>query len=119
MPAGKHIKKQGIHTTTYLTLRRKNPSEAKIQECSTDSCQLHKLKINNLTKPQEEQQWPKHNNPESLANEFADYFETKIFNIRKTLEDTPPYQSMQHTVPIMSRLAPMTENEVGKVINSL
>ena len=26
---------------------------------------------------------------------------------------------MQHTVPIMSRLVPMTENEVGKVINSL
>ena len=31
MPAGKHIKKQGIHSTTYLTVRRKNPSEAKFK----------------------------------------------------------------------------------------
>ena len=76
-----------------LNSKKKESIRSKIQECSTDSHQLHRL-TNNLTKPQEEQQWPKHDNPESLANEFADYFETKILNIRKTLEDTPPYQSM-------------------------
>ena len=91
-----------------LNSKKKESIRSKIDECSTDSQKLHQP-INNLTKPKEEQQWPKHHNPESLANKFVAYFETKILNIRKVLEDTPPYQSKQQAIPILSRLAPMRE----------
>ena len=78
---------------------------------------MHQL-INNLTKPEEEVQWPEHSSPDSLANEF-DYFENKILKIRKVLEDTEPYHSEQKAMPKLSRLAPMTEKEVLRVITSL
>ena len=64
-------------------------------------------------------QWPEHSNPDSLANEFADYFENKILKIRKVLEDTEPYHSEQKAIPKLSRLVPMMEKEVLRVITSL
>ena len=87
-------------------------------ECSTDSKKLHQL-INNLTKPEEEVQWPEHSSPDSLANEFMDHFENKILKIRKVLEDTELYHSEQKAIPKLSILAPMMEKEVLRVITSL
>ena len=46
-------------------------------------------------------------------------FEDKILQIRKVLETTPPYMAEQQAVPRLTRLAPMTEEEVHKVIVSL
>ena len=101
-----------------LNAKKKNTIRAKINDCTSDSRKLHKL-INNLTKPREEQPWPEHMDNESLANEFASYFEDKILKIRKVLETTPPYMAEQQAVPRLTRLAPMTEEEVHKVIVSL
>ena len=101
-----------------LNSKKKEALKGKISDCSNDAHKIHQL-INNLTKPHEEMQWPKYSNPEDLANEFVAYFETKILNIRKVSEDTTPYHSTQKDVPRLSRLAPMTEREVGKVITSL
>ena len=110
--------KKAQNSYYYLLNSKKYTIRKKISECSTDSRKLHKL-INNLTKPQEEQQWPKHNNPEVLANEFATYFEDKILKIRKVLETTPPYWSEQSNAHVLSRLVPLAEKEVEKSINSL
>ena len=60
-----------------------------------------------------------HKDDKSLANEFTSYFEDKILKIRKGLETTPPYMAEQQAVPRLTRLAPMTEEEVHKVIVSL
>ena len=54
-----------------------------------------------------------------MANTFASYFENKILQIRKAVETTPPFTTKQEPVPKLSRLAPMIESEVLKVINSL
>ena len=85
--------KKARNSYYYLLNNKKRQSlRNKIMECSTDSKKLHQL-INNLTKPDEEVQWPEHSNPEGLANEFMDYFENKILKIRRVLEDTAPYES--------------------------
>ena len=110
-------KRPGTHTIICLTIRRQSLRN-KITECSTNSKKLHQL-INNLTKPDEEVQWPEHSNPKGLANEFADYFENKILKVRKVLEDTAPYESEPKLIPKLSRLAPLTEKEVLKIITSL
>ena len=101
-----------------LNTKKKDTIRAKINDCTNDSRKLHKL-INNLTKPMEEQPWPEDKDDESLANEFASYFEDKILKIRKVLETTPPYMAEQQAVPRLTRLVPMTEEEVHKVIVSL
>ena len=101
-----------------LNAKKKDTIRAKINDCTNDSRKLHKL-INNLTKPREEQPWPEHKDNESLAKEFTSYFEDKILKIRKGLETTPPYMAEQQAVPRLTRLAPMTEEEVHKVIVSL
>ena len=100
-----------------LNAKKKDTIRTRIDEFSNDSRKLHKL--NNLTKPKEEQHWPEHTDDEKLANEFASFFEDKILQIRKVLETTPPYTAQQEPVPRLSRLAPMTESEVHRVINSL
>ena len=81
-----------------LNHKKKDMIRHKISECGSDSRKLHKL-INNLTKPREEQQWPKHTSDEELANTFASYFENKILQIRKALETTPPFKTEQEPVP--------------------
>ena len=80
-----------------LNVKKKDTLRAKINDCTNDSRKLRKL-INNLTKPREDQPWPEHKDNESLANEFASYFEDKILKIRKGLETTPPYTAEQHYV---------------------
>ena len=63
--------KKARNSYYYLLNSKKRQSlRSKITECSTDSKKLHQL-INNLTKPEEEVQWPEHSSPDSLANEFA------------------------------------------------
>ena len=101
-----------------LNTKKKDTIRAKINDCTNDSRKLHKL-VNNLTKPREEQPWPEHKDDESLANEFTSYFEDKILKIRKVLETTPPYTAEQQAVPRLTRLVPMTEKEVQKVLTSL
>ena len=110
--------KKARNSYYYKLNHKKDMIRHKISECSNDSRKLHKL-INNLTKPKEEQEWPEHTNDEELANTFASYFENKILQIRKALETTPPFTTEQELVPKLSRLAPMTESEMLKVINSL
>ena len=111
--------KKARNSYYYLLNNKKRQSlRNKIMECSTDSKKLHQL-INNLTKPDEEVQWPEHSNPEGLANKFVEYFENKILKIRNVLEDTAPYESEPKLIPKLSRLAPMMEKEVSKIIASL
>ena len=55
--------KKARNSYYYLLNNKKRQSlRNKITECSTDSRKLHQL-INNLTKPDEEVQWPEHSIP--------------------------------------------------------
>ena len=64
---------------THLLRRKKRESiYNKVNSCSNDCRELYKL-INNLTTKESITQWPKHASKQSLADEFADYFEEKSY----------------------------------------
>ena len=97
----------------YAKLNSKKQSVIKsnIQGCSKDSHKLHSL-INNLTSPQLETQWSKHNNKQELADSFTQFFQNKILQIRERFKDIPPFHAEPSGVPKISRFTPMTEDEV-------
>jgi hypothetical protein len=51
----------------------------KVKECAGDQRQLFKL-INHLTKPTQDTQYPAHTSLSQLANDFGNFFATKISN---------------------------------------
>ena len=92
--------------------------QAKIEDCTKDSCKLHAL-INNLTSTKVEEEWPTHTSDDQLAEDFASYFQGKIDIIRNQLKDKPKYTVTQSEVPKLVRFTPFTEKQVSIVIASL
>ena len=67
---------------------------------------------------------PDNNNPEDLANEFADYFINKISKIRDSLADKPIYKlsgitPKGRTPKPMSEFRLFTQDEVRSIIFSV
>ena len=54
-----------------------NAVSKQVHECGTDNKKLYKL-INNIIAGQKENPLPESDSPEVLAEEFAEYFITKI-----------------------------------------
>ena len=101
-----------------LNAKKKTTIRNKIKNCANDSKQLYKL-INNLTNKQVDTKWPPHKDEQSLADQFADYFETKILKIREMFTTTLAYTCEQLDTPRLAKFAALTEGEVRKVIASL
>ena len=59
--------------------------------CKGDTKKLYKL-VYSLMGTSQENPLPDNDNPEDLANEFADYFMDKIGKIRDSLADKPTYK---------------------------
>ena len=100
-----------------LTVRKRTS----LYPTSRNAAEIHAncMLINNLTTPQVETQWPKHNTKQELADSFASFFQEKILQIRKRLHDIPSFTTEPTEVPRLTRFAPMTDCEVSKVISSL
>ena len=109
-----------VRNTYYAKLnnKKKNVLRSSIENCSKDSHKLHAL-ITNLTTNRSENQWPKHKSKQELADGFVQYFHNKILLIREYFKDIAPYQPQEANVPKLDEFAPMSEDEVFKVINSL
>ena len=101
-----------------LNIKKKSSIQDKIQECTKDSQKLHKL-VSNLTTKQVEQEWPAHTSNEELAESFASHFQGKIDKIRDLLKNKPCYSLEDQEAPELKCFAPMTQDEVSKVISSL
>ena len=54
-----------------------------------------------------------------LADEFAEFFIEKIHRIRQQFTYTDAYISESSDIPHLSQFSPLTEKEVGRVINSM
>ena len=54
-----------------------------------------------------------------MANNFAQFFQDKILQIRERFKDIPPFHTEPSGVPRLLRFAPVTENDVQQVITSL
>ena len=101
-----------------LNTKKKNILKAKIEECAKDSCKLHSF-VNNVTTKNIDVGWPDHISDDQLAEDFASYFQGKIDKIHNSLRDRPKFSTPELDVPKLMRLAPLTEKQVSKIVNSL
>ena len=86
-----------------------------IANCQNDSKMLHKI-TDSLIISHHQQRLPTDNSNEHLANTFADFFETKIDNIRNNFNsiDTTNGEAIRETT--FSNLRPTTTDEVKQLI---
>ena len=109
-----------LQDSYYATLNTKKKACLRLQiaDCKGDSSKLYKL-VTNLTSKQEEEQQPNHRDTESLANDFAQYFQDKILKIRELFKGIEPYQPKDTGAPLLQKFAPMTVAEVTLIIKSM
>ena len=70
-----------------------------ITDCANDSKKLYSL-VSNLTTKPAPTPWPEHTDKEVLAEEFADFFQSKILLIREKFEGIKQYTTiMDDSVP--------------------
>ena len=86
----------------------------KIWENRKNTKQLLKI-VNKAANSNQQNPLPEQN-PEVLAEEFADYLLNKIKTIRKIFENTEQYTPRPSNAPLFKRFAPLTEYEVKKEI---
>ena len=55
---------------------------------------------------------PKHNNEETLANEFTDFFIGKIKKIRHDIDNKPQYKPTPSITPKLNSFKVVTEDEI-------
>ena len=91
----------------------------KIEEHSGDQKELFRITSNLLHKGKSKP-LPSHTDPIQLANEFGEYFISKVSNIRESFPDSDcsPHQYDKMQVPTIESLQPVTEAELRKLIMS-
>ena len=94
-----------------------------IKDCRGDTKKLYKL-VYNLMGTSQENLLPDNDNPEELANEFADFFMDKISKIRDSLADKTIYKPSGRTpngiaLKEMSEFRLFTQDEVRSIIFSM
>ena len=90
----------------------------KIYDCGTDAKKLYSF-INNLTNNIKDNPLPESQSDEGLANQFAQYFMSKIKSIRDSLDSHPLYKPTRREVPEISSFSRITEHQVEKIIRSM
>ena len=87
----------------------------RILDCKNNAKELFLL-VNKLTGSIAQNPLPPNKTNEKLAKDFAKYFLSKIEKIRESLTNTPPYVTVQHSVPKFTSFCPLMESEVHTVI---
>ena len=101
-----------IYPTTFNICKQ-------ITDCSDDSKKLYSL-VKNLTSKPEPPKWPAHNTKEELAEDFANFFQNKILQIRQMFNGTDQYEAITDTsVPLLRKFAPMTEKQTILIIKQM
>ena len=102
-----------------LNIKKKMVLKDQIAECASDSKRLYAL-IRNLTTEPNSTPWPTHKDKQSLAEEFADYFQDKILQIRKGFEGIPAHEeSMNYAAPHLGKITTLTGKEVTFIIKQM
>ena len=104
-----------LHNTIYLA--KKDHISDLVAGCANDSGKLYKL-VNSLTGCKSE--CPLTNkDPESLAEEFADFFLDKINTIHQDLAQNTPYTCEVGCQSGFQQFESMTEDEVSSIIHNM
>ena len=111
------LRQKGIslHNTIYLA--RKDYISDLVAGCGNDSGKLYKL-VNNLTGCKSECPLP-NKDPESLAEEFANFFLDKINTICQDLAQNTPYTCEVGYQSGFQQFESMTEDEVSSIIHNM
>ena len=104
-----------LHNTIYLA--KKDHISDLVAGCENDSGKLCKL-VNNLTGCKSECPLP-YRDPESLAEEFADFFLDKINTIHQNLVQYTLYTCEEGCQSGLQQFKPMTEDEVSSIIHNM
>jgi hypothetical protein len=111
-------KERRIYKQMLQESKRKSLSE-KISECGRDVKQLYKL-VKHLTGTKPDNPLPPRGSDLDLTNEFAEYFISKIKNIRDSLENMEKYVPVDSKeIPILTEFSPLSENEVKNIITKM
>ena len=95
---------------------KKNTISEKIYACNRDMRQLHKL-VSELTSSVKENPLPIGKSNKELAEEFVDFFLSKMQQICDSLEGFEKFSPQQHHgASKLSSFTPVTESEVVNVI---
>ena len=98
---------------------KKNTISEKIDACNRDRKQLFKL-VSELTSSVKDNPLPKGKSNKELAEEFVDFFLSKIQHICDGLEGFEKFSPQQHqSTSKFSSFTTMTESEVAKVIKGM
>ena len=90
---------------------------SKVAESKGDSKKLYGL-LRDLTGVKTANPLPE-GSSEVLAENFAEYFMTKIDNIRKKLDHMPLYDPSDSNCPKVYEWLPLSEDELGRIIGSM
>ena len=126
------LKKQycGICESFNRLVRRKQKAyyQPSLEFSKGNSRMLYK-KINRLL-GKDESQLPSHSNPQRLAEDFRDFFDSKIKRIRRSINEellkfaedeptSPVAERMNLRTPSLSQLKPLSEEEVAEIIKKM
>ena len=89
-----------------------------VLECDKDNKKLYKL-ASSLMGVMKENPLPECDTKEDLANQFADFFITKIQNIRDKFDSLPVYDHKDSSPPKLSKFEPLREKEVRQIIKAM
>ena len=98
-----------------LKCARKEFVSKSILECYKDSKKLYKLALS-LMGTMKENPLPECDTKEDPANQFAEFFITKIQNIRDKLDSLLVYNHKDSLPPKLPKFEPLTEEEVRQII---
>ena len=112
------LKEERTQYRVMLREAQKTTWSEKINDCGTDAKKVYSL-INNLTNNIKDNPLPESQSDKGLANQFAQYFTSKIKSIRDSLESHPLYKPTRREVPKLPRFSRMTEDQVEKTIRSM
>ena len=89
-----------------------------IADCGNNTKKWYSL-VKHLTGRTPNNPLPKHDDEETLANEFADFFIWKIKKIRQELGNKPEYKPSPSNTPKLNSFKAVTEGEIKSIINKL
>ena len=111
---GQHTKQKEISITDSLCTRQSKQCQRRYWKIERTPSNCLKI-VNNVANSNQQNPLPD-GNPEELAEEFADYFLSKIKITRKVFDNTEQYTPRPSNAPLFKRFAPLAEDEVEKEI---
>ena len=115
------------HVKNLIETEKSQYYNSKVEECEGDQKKLFNV-VDKLLHKSKSTALPQHDNLETLANKFSDFFQDKIETIRCTLNDLeqtaeplscpPTSELLKPSDTLLDKFEPATQDEIMKIIKS-